>query len=470
MDTKILRQKILDLAIRGKLVKQDANEEPANVLLARIQEERENQIKQGLRTKDNILRTYVKVENSMGALYTQYRDPNKARFKSTTSLEPIEIPLFRLPNNWEWSTIGNISTSVLYGVSESAKTNGKYHLLRITDIQNNRVNWDTVPYTNYDEKKAGNYLLEHGDILFARTGATVGKSYLVNNVVGPSIYASYLIRVRTSKYVLPSYIKLFFDSEFYWTQISKNSLGIGQPNVNGTILSKLAIPLPPLSEQQRIVAEVEKWMSLIDTIENGKENLLQSIATAKSKILNLAVKGKLLEKEGDWEEKTLGEIFQHNTGKALNKSARQEGQLLPYITTSNLYWDHFELDNVKSMYFKDSEIEKCTVTKGDLLVCEGGDIGRSAIWNLDYDICIQNHIHRLRPIIDALPKFYYYVLMFYKSTNNIQGKGIGMLGLSSKQLHKIILPLPPLSEQQRIVTKIEQIFAQLDSIAAAIKS
>lgn len=184
----------------------------------------------------------------------------------------------------------------------------------------------------------------------------------------------------------------------------------------------------------------------------------------RQKILDLAIHGKLVPDEGPWEEKTLGEVFQHNTGKALNKSDKQEGKLLSYITTSNLYWDHFELGTLKKMYFKDSEIAKCTVTKGDLLVCEGGDIGRSAIWNEDYDICIQNHIHRLRPIVDAIPKFYYYVMMFYKNTNNIEGKGIGMLGLSSKQLDKIQVPLPPLSEQKRIVAEVEKWFALIDVI------
>jgi type I restriction enzyme S subunit len=240
-------------------------------------------------------------------------------------------------------------------------------------------------------------------------------------------------------------------------------------NLNQNILGDVLFPLPPLAEQHRIVSEVEKYFSLIDILEESENDLQQSIQKAKSKILDLAIKGKLLEKTGEWEYTNLGSVFQHNTGKALNRSAEQSGKLLPYITTSNLYWGRFELDTVKSMYFKENEIEKCTVTKGDLLVCEGGDIGRSAIWDYDYDICIQNHIHRLRPIKDALPKFYYYVMMHYKRTDNIEGKGIGMLGLSSKQLDKLIIPFPPLAEQQRIVAKIEELFNQLDNIAEALK-
>ena len=120
------------------------------------------------------------------------------------------------------------------------------------------------------------------------------------------------------------------------------------------------------------------------------------------------------------------------------------------------------------MLFKDNELEKCSVTKGDLLVCEGGDIGRAAIWNLNYDICIQNHIHRLRPKVNLCVPFYYYTLYYLKVKNMIGGKGIGLLGLSSNALHKIHCPLPPLSEQHRIVTKIEELFAQLDKIEASL--
>ena len=131
--------------------------------------------------------------------------------------------------------------------------------------------------------------------------------------------------------------------------------------------------------------------------------------------------------------------------------------MMTYITTSNLYWGRFELDNLKEMPFTQSEVEKCTVTYGDLLVCEGGDIGRSAIWNFDYPIRIQNHIHRLRPFASTSTKFYFYVLYLFKNSGLIGGKGIGIQGLSSNALHNLLLPLPPYEEQQRIVERIEQV-------------
>ena len=152
----------------------------------------------------------------------------------------------------------------------------------------------------------------------------------------------------------------------------------------------------------------------------------------------------------------LGTLFQHNTGKALNSSNKM-GTKLSYITTSNLYWDRFELDKLKEMLFGENEIEKCTVTKGDLLVCEGGDIGRAAIWDYDYPIRIQNHIHRLRPYCKLCVRFYYYVFYFYKNKGLVGGKGIGIQGLSSNAIHQLLFPLPSLTEQNKIVQAIEKI-------------
>ena len=169
-----------------------------------------------------------------------------------------------------------------------------------------------------------------------------------------------------------------------------------------------------------------------------------------------------------WEWVRLGEIYQHNTGKALNASNRS-GELLTYITTSNLYWNRFEIDSLREMYFSESEIEKCTATKGDLLVCEGGDIGRAAIWPYDTDIRIQNHIHRLRPYSEICTEYYYYIFFFYKHAGWIGGKGIGIQGLSANALHALLFPLPPLSEQYRIVTKIKEFEPLLDKYAQAEK-
>jgi type I restriction enzyme S subunit len=161
-----------------------------------------------------------------------------------------------------------------------------------------------------------------------------------------------------------------------------------------------------------------------------------------------------------WQWCRLGTIFMHNNGKQLNKGNTQ-GKLMKYITTSNLYWDGFVLDSLKTMPFEINEIERCMAVKGDLLVCEGGDIGRSCIWNYDFPIMLQNHIHKLRPYIQVWTKYFYYVLYLYNLTGLIGGKGIGIQGFSSKALHNTLVPLPPLQEQQRIVAQIEKLFEQL---------
>lgn len=161
-----------------------------------------------------------------------------------------------------------------------------------------------------------------------------------------------------------------------------------------------------------------------------------------------------------WEWARVNTLFQHNTGKALN-SANTKGNYREYITTSNLYWNYFKLDSLKKMLFTDEEIDKCSLKKGDLLVCEGGDIGRAAIWNYDIPMCIQNHIHRLRAYSAVETKFYYCVLYLYKQSGIIGGKGIGIQGLSTKALGRIIFPVPPLAEQKRIIEQINAIFCKL---------
>ena len=159
-----------------------------------------------------------------------------------------------------------------------------------------------------------------------------------------------------------------------------------------------------------------------------------------------------------WQWVRLGTLFSHNTGKALNR-ADTDGIKKKYLTTSNVYWNRFDFNEVREMFFTDPELEKCTVHKGDLLVCEGGDIGRSAIWQYDEEICIQNHIHRLRAYYPINTEFYYLVIYHYKNIGNIGGKGIGIQGLSSGALHRLIVPLPPIEEQYRITHKYNTLIA-----------
>lgn len=208
-----------------------------------------------------------------------------------------ELPsLKELPKYWGWVRLRNISLGIDYGYS--GKSTNKIvgpKFLRITDIQHNNVNWDSVPYCKISDKRKTKYLLKDGDLLFARTGATVGKSYLVTSVPDESIFASYLIRVILAENINHIYIYYFFQSELYWKQIVKNKAGVAQPNVNGTKLSSLVIPFTSKKEQDQVVKILDNIMSICDNMELSIRKSLFSIELTKQSILNKAFEGQLME-------------------------------------------------------------------------------------------------------------------------------------------------------------------------------
>ena len=164
-----------------------------------------------------------------------------------------------------------------------------------------------------------------------------------------------------------------------------------------------------------------------------------------------------------WEWTRLGNIFNHTSGKQQSSSNKCGGTPQKFITTSNLYWGYFVLDSVKVMNFTEEEIKSCSATKGDLLVCEGGaGYGRSAIWNEDYDICLQNHIHRLRPLVDGTCEYVYYFIYLQKESNSLASIGTAMPGLSANRLKSLLIPLPPLAEQNRITNKLKDVFPEVE--------
>ena len=289
MDTKALRQKILDLAIRGKLVPQDPNDEPASVLLERIRAEKQQMVKDGKLKAKEIKNDTVIFLGDDNLHYEKFPD-------GTVKCIEDEIP-FELPEGWEWTRLGNLSSSIQYGLSNSAESQGTHRLLRITDIQDGRVNWKDVPFTTIDN--AETYLLRKDDIVFARTGATVGKSFLITELPFESVYASYLIRIRLFDCISPSYLYQFFNSHCYWEQITDKSVGVGQPNCNGTSLKELFIPLPPLNEQKRIVPAANSLLNYASVIESEKDSLQGMLNLTKSKILDLAIRGKLVPQNPD---------------------------------------------------------------------------------------------------------------------------------------------------------------------------
>jgi len=235
-----LRQGILSLAAEGRLVEQNSKDEPASKLLVDIAAEKRRFLNEG---------------NSGRSKIQQY--------------DPVEISdSNHAPKGWVWTSLGHVSLRIHYGYTASADHASRdVRLLRITDIQDNRVDWDSVPGCAIDEADVPKHRLAAGDILIARTGGTIGKTFLVESDPPKAVFASYLIRVIPSKLISVRFLKLFLESPHYWKQLRAKSAGTGQPNVNGEALSGLALALPPLAEQQRIVAKVDELMRWCDALE-----------------------------------------------------------------------------------------------------------------------------------------------------------------------------------------------------------
>lgn len=247
-----LRKSILTLAVQGKLVPQDPNDEPAAKLLAQTSREK------------HLLVAQKKIR----------------QFETAAPIEKEELT-FDVPAGWEWARLSMITRRIHYGYTASAKAEIKgVRLLRITDIQDNTVDWDSVPGCEIARDDVSQYQLERGDILVARTGGTVGKTYLVRDVPIVTVFASYLIRIQGATALFDRYLKLFLESPTYWVQLEEGARGAAQPNVNGQTLGRMVVSVPPLAEQHRIVAKVDELMALVDTLET-------QLATARYTAANL---------------------------------------------------------------------------------------------------------------------------------------------------------------------------------------
>ena len=228
-----MKKSLLQYAIQGKLVEQRPGEGTAEKLFAQIQEEKQQLIAE----------KKIKKEKPLPEI--------------TEDEKPFDIP-----ESWKWVRWGDLSQSIQYGYNAPAQESGRIKMVRISDIQNGRVLWDSVPYCEIKEDDISTYLLDANDILFARTGGTVGKSYLVKEVPEEAIYAGYLIRTRYSSLLCPEYLKYFMESQLYWEQLRNGTIATAQPNCNGKTLSKMVLPLPPLAEQKRIVEKLEQLLPL----------------------------------------------------------------------------------------------------------------------------------------------------------------------------------------------------------------
>lgn len=435
----------------------------------------------------------------------QVSKPNK----NVTPIVEEEIP-FDIPSSWKWCKFGELVDCSMGKTPPRAEPvwwQNDIHWVSISDMKD----YGHISYTKemvsqkaLEEKFGG--ISTKGTLLMSFK-LTVGRTSILDiDAVHNEAIISIYPYVDTENY--------FRDYLFYIlpivTQWGDSKNAIKGKTLNSKSIANLMIPLAPLNELQRIVAKIEELLPYVDRYAAAYEKLEQFDAKfpedMKKSILQYAIQGKLVEqrpeegtgeelyqqiqtekqrliKEGkikmekplpeisedevpfeipdSWRWCYVGDLFNHNTGKAMNSSAKKTdkpGAIRPFITTSNVYWNSFDFSVVKEMFFSDDEVERCTVTKGDILMCEGGAyFGRTAIWNYDYDICFQNHVHRLRPYQEIDLMFFYHIFFFYKNMNMMKAKGTAMPGLSSITLHQMIIPLPPLAEQKRIIAKLEEI-------------
>ncbi len=473
MNTKLLKQKILDLAIRGKLTQQLKSDGTAADLLKEICDR--TQEKTSLRAKRG--------------------NPSP---QTIIPLDKNEAP-FEIPVNWEWVRLNQITELIEDCPHSTACDEGAgYPLIRTPNIGFGHLILEGVHRVSEDVYRRRNLRAtpQPNDLIFARE-APAGNIAVIKD--GQEVcLGQRTVLVRPLRNILCSYYLAYYIlSSISQKRLVECSGGSTVAHVNLSVFRSYEVPLPPLAEQQRIVEKIEEAFAEIDAVEKNKELLKTHIKQTRQKILDLAIHGKLVpqnksdepasvlleritrdnphyEKIGvdnvpfeipeKWCWCRLGVVFTHTTGKALKKSD-SNGILKKYITTSNLYWNSFDFSEVRSMYFNEDELKKCTAKKGDLLICNGGDVGRAAIWNFDYDICFQNHISRLRPRGSGIDNsFYLYVIKYNKDKGNLNGKGVGITSLSANDLLSLVIPLPPFAEQGRIVAKIEELFYTLDQM------
>ncbi|MBV3402763.1 restriction endonuclease subunit S [Prevotella copri] len=520
MNGKQLKNSILQWAIQGKLVPQDPNDEPASVLLEKIRQEKERLIKE----------KKIKRDKNASIIYRGEDNSYYEKILATGEVKCIdeEIP-FDVPQGWEWERWGNIAQTIQYGYNAPALEHGVIKMVRISDIQENCVLWDNVPYCLIDENDIDTYLLKVNDILFARTGGTVGKSFLVEEVPEKAIYAGYLIRTRYSSLLNPRYMKSFMESQLYWEQLKNGTIATAQPNCNGKTLAKMLLPIPPTKEQNRIVKKLTQLSSFLDNYglcqdrlnllnEEIKEQLKKSIlqeaiqgklvpqlaeeGTAqdlleqiKKEKLNLVKEGKLKksalatsvifrgddnkywEKSGDsivcideeipfgipssWSWCRLGNIASVKGGKRIpvGEKLTTENTGHMYIRVADMKENTVKTDDIhyisESIYQK---IKSYTISTEDLYITVAGTIG--SVGEIPKVFDNANLTENADKIVfrGICKKFLMYCLLsnFVQSQIKKCTTKVGQPKLAIVRIEDLLIPVPPIKEQYRIVHKIEQ--------------
>lgn len=350
------------------------------------------------------------------------------------------------------------------------------------------------------------YKLRTGDVLVNSTGTgTVGRTRLFNeNCLGQYPFVvpdSHVSVIRTFDEICSEFVYAYLSTNIIQEYLADNLAGsTNQKELYIGVLENMPFPLPTYNEQQRIVSEIDKWSCCIENVEQNKTSLSDTIKLAKSKILDLAIHGKLVPQDPNdepalellkrinpkaeiacdnpqyrklpsgWCICHIPNIANSLLGKTLDRS-RNTGFSKDYLCAINVLWGKFDFTTHKTFLLEENEYKRYAVKKGDLMVCEGGDVGRCAIWEDDSkEIYYQNALHRIRCKEGVFNYYILFLLWHYKLNGTIDHlcKGVTIKHFTQTVMNKLDILLPPLSEQHRIVTKIEELFTQLDKIESSL--
>ena len=473
MDTKKLRQKILDLAIRGKLVPQDPNDEPASVLLERIRAEKERLIKEG------------KIK------------PSKKAASDTPHYEN-EMP-FEVPEGWEWINLGEITN---YGNCENVDVNdipSDGWVLELEDLEKDSAK--IIQRLTKDERdiKGVRHSFHKGDVLYSKL-----RTYLNKVMVAPEdgFCTTEIIPVTCMSFILPEYLNHVLRSKYFVDYTIQCGYGVKMPRLSTTDACNGQIPLPPYNEQKHIVASIVSWFQIIDILESDKLDLDEAIQKTKSKILNLAIHGKLVPQDPNDEPaiELLKRInpkftpcdnahyenvpqgwttiaFKETGYEILNgfafKSDSYVKEGIKVIRITNVQ-DGYICDDEPKYYPIDSryEIGKYMLNENDLLMSLTGNVGRVGFLKKEMlPAALNQRVGCLRGsenIIDKEYLYYYFQSNSFKKDCLESAKGVAQLNISTEWLKSYEILLPPLCEQKRITNKIYELFQILDDISAEL--
>ena len=499
MTGKQLKNSILQWAIQGKLVPQDPNDEPASVLLEKIRAEKARLIKEGKIKKNKKESIIFRGEDN--SYYEKFADGKVVCVDD-------EIP-FAIPESWQWERWGNLSYSIQYGYNAPAEETGDIRMVRISDIQHGDVLWATVPFCHINESEIDTYLLQKDDILFARTGGTVGKSFLVKDVPYPSIYAGYLIRTRYSNMLSAQYMKYFMECELYWEQLRNGTIATAQPNCNGKTLAKMILPIPPYNEQIRIADKLNQVLEQVRRYGESQDRLdklnIQIHDLLKKSILQEAIQGRLVAQdasdepasillqrikeeklrlvaEGKLKKKDVidstifrgddNKYYEQINGTALQKEVDytfpdtwevvRSAHICRLMDGEKKEGKHICLD-AKYLRGKSSgdilTKGKFVSTGNNIILVDGENSGE--VFAVPHDGYMGSTFKQLWVSENMYLPYVLYFIQFYKDLLRNSKKGAAIPHLNKEIFYSLVVGIPPFQEQKRISERIGEIMSKI---------